>query len=231
MAFVGSNQNPWVKAFMVEVTSLGTGLVVLVLVVVTGLFLWLNKHKHSAILLAIATAGGLVLNNLMKMGFDRERPKIFDWGVHAMSSSFPSGHAMSAAVVYSTVAYLAARLQRDHLTRVLTMSIAMVVIVMICASRVYLGVHYPSDVLAGAVIGLAWAAFCMATLEATQLYARRNAPQMLKSEAPAAEPPPEGAAPIAAGIAAGVNEAKAEAKAEAVAEGKADGPGDDRRSA
>ena len=102
-----------------------------------------------------------------------------------MSWSFPSGHAMSAAVVYGTVAYLAARLQRRQLHRVLTMSAAAVIILLIAASRVYLGVHYPSDVLAGVIIGVAWAAFCMAVLEAIQLYGRRRAPRILTHEEPA----------------------------------------------
>jgi undecaprenyl-diphosphatase len=92
---------------------------------------------------------------------------------------------MSATIVYSTVAYLAARLQRRHASRVAIMMLAALIIVLICGSRLYLGVHYPSDVLAGIVIGLAWAGFCMATLEAAQLYARRNAPRMLSEEKPA----------------------------------------------
>jgi undecaprenyl-diphosphatase len=210
MAAVGANQNPYVKAFMLEVTALGTGTVVLTMVFIAGVFLWLNHHKHSAILLGIATAGGLVLNNLLKFGFSRERPQIFEWGTHAMSSSFPSGHAMSSAIVYGTVAYLAARLQREHAARIATLVMAFILILLISASRVYLGVHYPSDVIAGVVIGLGWAGFCMATLEATQLYARWNAPEMLKAEHPAGAPAPEAAAkaanPIAAGVEAGVEE-------------------------
>jgi undecaprenyl-diphosphatase len=189
MRFVGSNQNPMVRNIMVEVTTLGTGSVVAMLVLVSGLFLWLNHHRHSAALLAVATIGGIALNNLLKLGFDRARPQIFEWGTHAMSSSFPSGHAMSSAIVYSTVAYLAARLQRDHASRILTMSFAALMIFSISASRIYLGVHYPSDVLAGVIIGLAWAAFCMAVLEATQLYAKRNAPELLTDERPAAAGP------------------------------------------
>ena len=77
---------------------------------------------------------------------------------------------MSAAIVYSTVAYLAARLHRRKWARWLIMIAALILIVLISASRLYLGVHYPSDVIAGAAIGLAWAGFCMATLEAIQKF-------------------------------------------------------------
>lgn len=190
MTFIAGNQSPAVKAAMLEITMLGTGTVVMTMVLIAAAFLWLNQHKHSAILLGVATFGGVLLNNLLKVGFDRPRPQIFEWGTHAMSSSFPSGHAMSSAIVYSTVAYLVARLQRRHLTRVLTMTMAAILIVLICASRLYLGVHYPSDVIAGVTIGLAWAGFCMATLEAIQLYARRNEPKMLEQEKPAPAAPP-----------------------------------------
>ena len=186
MHWMAAHQHPAVQRAMLEVTALGTGTVVGMIVFVAGLFLWLNQHKHSAILLGAATIGGLVLNNLLKIGFNRPRPQVFEWGQHAVSSSFPSGHAMSSVIVYATVAYLAARLQQSLASRILTMSFAAVMIVSICASRMYLGVHYPSDVLAGVIIGLAWASFCMAVLEAAQIYARRNAPQMLADEKPAA---------------------------------------------
>jgi undecaprenyl-diphosphatase len=176
---------------MLEVTALGTGTVVAMIVFITALFLWLNQHKHSAGLLLVATFGGIILDNLLKIGFNRPRPHIFQWGTYAASSSFPSGHAMSSVIVYGTVAYLAARLQRNARSRWLTLTFAAVIILWICASRMYLGVHYPSDILAGLIIGLAWAGFCMATLEAIQLYAKRNAPQLLKDEAPA----PQGASP------------------------------------
>jgi undecaprenyl-diphosphatase len=186
MSWIAAHQNPVMQQIMLEFTALGTGTVVAVIVIVSSTFLWLNKHKHSALLLIIATFGGIVLNGLLKLGFDRPRPQIFKWGTYAMSSSFPSGHAMSAVIVYGTVAYLAARLQRRAASRVLTLVFAALIIALICASRMYLGVHYPSDIAAGLVIGLAWAGFCMAVLEAAQLYAKRNAPQMLEAEQPAA---------------------------------------------
>ena len=186
MRWIGQHQYPALQSVMLEITALGTGTVVAMIVFVAGMFLWLNKHKHSAVLLIVATLGGMVLDTLLKIGFNRPRPQIFTWGTHAASSSFPSGHAMSSIIVYGTVAYLAARLQQNTASRVATMSLAGAIIVAIGASRLYLGVHYPSDVLAGLIIGLAWAGFCMAVLEAAQLYAKRNAPQMLEDERPAA---------------------------------------------
>src|SRR5256885_7977591 len=182
LQWLGGRRAPTLDAVMLEITSLGTTSVVTMVVGVAALFLWLNKHKHSAILLLVATFGGIVLNNLLKAGFSRPRPEVIPWATTAAFYSFPSGHAMSSTIVYSTVAYLAARLQRRHASRVAIMVLATLIILLICGSRLYLGVHYPSDVAAGIIIGLAWAGFCMATLEALQLYARRNAPQMLREE-------------------------------------------------
>ena len=184
LRWLGAHREPWLTNAMVEITSLGTGVVVMMTVVISALFLYVSNHKYSALLLLIATAGGLVLNMLLKLGFGRPRPQLMEWGTHAASSSFPSGHAMNSVIVYGTVAYLVARLQARHRVRVYTLFVAAVIILLVCVSRLYLGVHYPSDVLAGLIVGLAWAAFCMATLEAIQLYAKRNAPQLAKNETP-----------------------------------------------
>lgn len=188
LTWMGAHRSPLVDAAMVEVTALGTGVVVLTVVGIAALFLSLTRHRYSAFLLLVATGGGLLLNTVLKLFFDRPRPQVFEWGTHAVSSSFPSGHAMSATIVYSTVAYLASRLYRRNWPRWVTMFIALFMIAMICASRMYLGVHYPSDVLAGAMIGLGWAAFCMATLEAIQRVSQRSAPEIQKDEEPAPEP-------------------------------------------
>jgi undecaprenyl-diphosphatase len=196
LGWLGQNRHEAFERLMVEVTMLGTGIVVLVMVGVAAMFLWLSRHRYSAILLLVATAGGIVLNNILKLSFARPRPQVFEWGTHALSSSFPSGHSMSAAIVYGTVAYLAARLQRRRWTRALTMLVALGLILLIGFSRLYLGVHYPSDVAAGLVIGLAWAGFCMATLEIVQRYAERGSPQVVKDELPApkADAPADAAA-------------------------------------
>jgi undecaprenyl-diphosphatase len=185
LQWLAAQHRPWLTTVMTEVTPLGTGIVVLTIVGVTTAFLWHTEHKHSARLLLAATAGNIVLNNVLKFYFNRARPSVFAWQTHAASSSFPSGHAMSATVVYGTVAYLLARLQKHVWSRTLTLAAAILMIALVCMTRLYLGVHYPSDVLAGIIVGLAWAGFCMATLEASLVLARRRAPASVIEEAPA----------------------------------------------
>lgn len=184
LRYIETHHSPLLDKAMIEITFLGTGLIVVTIVLVSGMFLWLTKHKHSAVLLIVATTGGILLNGLLKASFDRPRPQVFEWGQHTVSSSFPSGHAMSAATVYMTVAYLAARLQRRRISRVLTLIAATIIVVLIGVSRLYLGVHYPTDVAAGVIIGIAWAALCMAMLEVTLLYGRRRSATMRAAEAP-----------------------------------------------
>ena len=189
LTWIHGHQTPGLTTFMREITYLGTGSVVIVVVGVAALFLWHTEHKHSARLLLASTIGGIILNNALKLLFHRDRPSLFEWGTSVASSSFPSGHAMSATVVYGTVAYLVARLQKHRWARVLTLLTAFTLIIMICFTRLYLGVHYPSDVVGGIVVGLAWAGFCMATLEASLVLGRRRAPGAVVGERPAPTEP------------------------------------------
>ena len=182
LRWLGAHQSKALTYAAGELTYLGTGIVVLTVVIVAALLLWNTEHKHSARLLLAAVAGNIVLNNVLKLLFDRPRPDVFVWQTTALSSSFPSGHAMSATVCYGTVAYLAARLQKHHWARALTLGAAALLILLICVTRMYLGVHYPSDVIAGMLVGLAWAGFCMATLEASLVLARRRAPSTVVEE-------------------------------------------------
>src|SRR6476469_110606 len=176
LQWLHGHSTPLLTQIATELTYLGTGTVVLMIVAVAALFLWHTEHKHSARLLLAAVAGNILLNGVLKLVYHRARPSVFEWQTTAVSSSFPSGHAMSATVVYGTVAYLLMRLQKHHWSRVLTLFGAVIIILLICLTRLYLGVHYPSDVLGGVIVGLAWASFCMATLEAYIHVARRRAP-------------------------------------------------------
>ena len=190
LQWIGAHQTPLMQKVMFEITLLGTGIVLVMTVCVAGLFLWISNHRFSALLLLLATCGGIVINTLLKHTFDRPRPQIFEWGATVLTSSFPSGHAMSATITYGTIAYLAARLQAGRVARWITYIAAGLLIILICTSRLYLGVHYPSDVVAGSLMGIAWTGFCMATLEAIQVFGQRYRPQILEHEepAPAAEP-------------------------------------------
>ena len=182
LEWLHGHQSKTLTAVMVEMTYLGTGTVVLVVVGVAALFLWHTEHKHSARLLLAATIGNILLNGALKLVYHRPRPSVFAWQTTAVSSSFPSGHAMSATVVYGTVAYLLMRLQKHYWAKMLTLAGAILLILLICLTRLYLGVHYPSDVLGGIIVGLAWASFCMATLEASLVLARRRAPREVVEE-------------------------------------------------
>jgi undecaprenyl-diphosphatase len=182
LEWMRQHHSPLLTQIATELTYLGTGSVVFMIVAVAALFLWHTEHKHSARLLLAAVAGNIILNGMLKLAFHRPRPDVFEWQTTAVSSSFPSGHAMSATVCYGTVAYLVMRLQKHHWSRVLTGTGAAVLILLICATRLYLGVHYPSDVIAGILVGLAWAGFCMATLEASLVIARRRAPRAVVEE-------------------------------------------------
>ena len=196
--WMGAHHSRGLDAVMLEVTALGTGTVVMMVVAVAALFLVLTQHRYSAILLLASTFGGIVLNGVLKLGFNRPRPSIFVPAVQTVSSSFPSGHAMSAAIVYSTVAYLAARLHKRAWARWLVMTVAAILVALISFSRMYLGVHYPSDVLAGVVIGLAWAGFCMASLEAIQKF-RPFLPHPGAGDRGEAPPVPASSPPVPAG--------------------------------
>jgi undecaprenyl-diphosphatase len=168
--------------WLIEITALGTGLVVFFVAGIAALFLVLTSHRYSALLLGVATVGELLLNTVLKTFYHRPRPSAVEPLATAFSSSFPSGHAMSAIVVYGTIAYLIARLVHHRWERMLTCGLAALVILLISLSRVYLGVHYPSDVLAGAVVGLGWATFCMAGLAAVRVFAEGLSPSEFKHE-------------------------------------------------
>lgn len=184
LRWIGGRQDPALGRVALEVTTLANGSTIFMVVAVAALFLWLTRHRWSAALLLATTGTEMMINSLLKSYFDRPRPQIFTWGDQVLTPSFPSGHSMSAAAVYFTVAYLAARLQRRRWVRIATLLAVMVLVLAIGASRMYLGVHYPSDVAAGMTMGLAWAAFCMAALEAMQRLAMRRAPEVLAEEAP-----------------------------------------------
>ena len=109
---------------------------------------------------AIAVSGGQAFSMLAKHGFDRPRPDLVPHGMQVYTTSFPSGHSMMAAVTYLTLATLVARVQPTRALKIYVLTLAVLVTVAVGVSRVYLGVHWPTDVLAGWAAGAAWALGC-----------------------------------------------------------------------
>ena len=151
---------PWLREAARDVTSLG-GIVVLgfILFAVAG-YLFLARKRAAAWLMLGTVLGGVTLNTLLKLAFARPRPDFVTPAVQVFTPSFPSGHAALSAITYLTLGALLARTQSSFRLRVYFMSVATVLTVLVGLSRVYLGVHYPSDVLAGWCIGAAWALAC-----------------------------------------------------------------------
>ncbi|HEX6007830.1 MAG TPA: phosphatase PAP2 family protein [Burkholderiales bacterium] len=176
-----STRAPWLDRIMLELTTLGSGVVLILLVLITSVVLWQTQHKWSVFLLLLGTIGGKLLNTALKLAYNRPRPTIVEAVTDAYSPSFPSGHAMSAMVVYSCVAYLVGRLEPARGLRYTVWIFAALLILAIGISRMYLGVHYPSDVLAGFAGGLAWLGFVIAGMQALQHFARRR-PETLREE-------------------------------------------------
>lgn len=150
----------WVTEFMTDITSLGGGTVLALITIFVSIFLILQKRYDTLWLLLAATAGGALLSLGLKEIYGRERPNLIFRLVTVSSLSFPSGHSMMSAVFYLTQAAIISRFQRSWKIRIYIIGVALFLTIIIGFSRVYLGVHYPTDVIGGWTIGLAWASLC-----------------------------------------------------------------------
>jgi undecaprenyl-diphosphatase len=150
----------WVKEMLRDFTALGGVGVLGLLTLVSVGYLWLQGLHRIAGFVLFAIGGGLLLSLALKSGFDRPRPELVSHGAMVYTSSFPSGHSMLSAVVYLTGGALLAVVHRARRVRIFLISCAVLTSLLVGVSRVYLGVHWPSDVLAGWAAGAAWAAGC-----------------------------------------------------------------------
>ena len=150
----------WLEYAALDVTALGSATVLgLVVFAVIG-YLLLQGLPRMALFVLIASMGGSILNGYLKTLFGRARPDVVPHLREVMSLSFPSGHAMTSAAVYLTLGALLMRVSSRRVTRWYCMGVAAMATILVGLSRVYLGVHYPTDVLAGWMIGLSWALLC-----------------------------------------------------------------------
>jgi undecaprenyl-diphosphatase len=143
-----------------DLTALGGVTDLTLLTVVTVGFLFMARKRSAAVFLLVAIIGGTVLSFLLKDVFERPRPVVVPHLMEEHSSSFPSGHSMMSAVVYLTLGALLDRFVEGRRLKLYCLVVAMLLTMLVGCSRVFLGVHYPTDVLGGWTAGLTWAVLC-----------------------------------------------------------------------
>lgn len=164
----------WFEELARDVTALGgMGFLTILTLAAVG-FLVLQRNGRLALYLAIAVSSGAALSTLFKSVFDRPRPDLVPHGQHVYTASFPSGHSMMAAVTLFTVAALLASAQPNLRLRAYLLGLATLLSIAVGLSRVYLGVHWPTDVLAGWTAGTAWALLCWSVVQILRRRRRRR---------------------------------------------------------
>lgn len=182
LVWLSTHASDRLDGYALELTSLGGGLVVLTITIVVATLLASLERKWYALLVCVSVGGGWIIGPVLKSLFDRARPDVVEWRIpHAGHSSFPSGHSTMGMVLFITLAYVIHRIAGRAWVSVLSIGVGAVIVLAIGLTRVYLGVHYPSDVLAGYAVGFAWAMFCAAGIELLRS-------ERLKTETSAAPP-------------------------------------------
>lgn len=151
------------------VTSLGGELFIGTSILLTIFFLYLKNHKKDMLLFSFILFFGIGLNFLLKEVFQRPRPEFFPL-IHEATYSFPSGHAMNSFIFYTCLSFFIFRKMRNNQLKIILMCLSALLIFFVGISRIYLGVHYPSDVVGGYIAGLSW--FVVVLLFEKTLYFR-----------------------------------------------------------
>lgn len=159
---------PWMEEVMRDFTALGSiGVLALWTLAVLG-YLLLQRQNRIALLVFVAVVGGQLLSTFLKLGFDRPRPDLVPHGAEVYTASFPSGHSMLSAVVYLTLGALLMRVQPKRRLKAYILVLMIGLTLVVGVSRVYLGVHWPTDVLAGWAAGATWALLCWLVMRRLQ---------------------------------------------------------------
>jgi undecaprenyl-diphosphatase len=147
----------WVTDAMKDITSLGSATVIILFTIIVAGYLFLQKKYYWLWIVLIATFGGALMVAGLKEFIGRTRPTVVTHLLEENSLSFPSGHSMMSAIVYLTQATLLTRIEENRKVKIYIISVALLLTFLIGLSRVYIGVHYPTDVVAGWVAGISWA--------------------------------------------------------------------------
>lgn len=147
----------WFEEMARDITALGSTTVLVLLVAGVSIFLLLEKKRRSAAFLALAAATGGLASHTLKSFFERPRPDLVAHKTEVITLSFPSGHSMLSAVVFLTIGTIVAQSRRAPSSKTFVIATAIVLTLLVGCSRTYLGVHWPSDVIAGWSAGSIWA--------------------------------------------------------------------------
>lgn len=155
----------WFEETARDITGLG-GIAILTLVTLFAAgFLAMQRKHHTAIYLLLATGSGMLMSTVLKIVFARPRPDLVPHATTVYTNSFPSGHSMMSAVTFLTIGALLAGAQTGLRLKAYLLGVAALLTLLVGVSRVYLGVHWPTDVLAGWTAGAAWALLCWVVAE------------------------------------------------------------------
>lgn len=149
----------WVHEMVRDITALGSFSLLGLIVLGVCVYLILVRKRSAALLVIVSVLGGTILSTVLKMTYNRPRPE-FEAMSTQFTASFPSGHAMLSAVTFLTVGALLARLAPSRALQIFSIVMAILLTLLVGVSRIYMGVHFPSDVLAGWCLGAAWALLC-----------------------------------------------------------------------
>ena len=176
----GDADNPlgpaWLEEAMRDITSLGSTIVLVLITAAAVVYLGLIRRWAEGLFVLVAVGGGQILSSLLKLGIERPRPELVSHLAQVHTMSFPSGHAMLSAVTYLTLGSLLARIAPGRAAKIYVLAVAVLATLLVGTSRVYLGVHWPSDVLAGWCAGFAWALLCRLAARGVLGRRRRSRP-------------------------------------------------------
>ncbi len=150
----------WLQIMFRDITPLGGYAVVMLISLAVIGYLLMDGKRAAALWVLVSVGGGAVLSNLLKLAIERPRPDLVARLVEVNTTSFPSGHATLAAVTYLTLGALLSRVEARRRAKIYVLTVAVGLTFLIGVSRIYLGVHWPTDVLAGWCVGAAWAMLC-----------------------------------------------------------------------
>jgi len=150
----------WIEGALFDLTALGGPTVLGLIVIAIVGFLALQRRYRTAVFILITSSTGVIVGYAMKAALMRARPTVVPQLRPVADTSFPSGHAMQSAIVFLTLGALLMRIAEGRLTKLYCFSMALLLTFLVGVSRVYLGVHYPTDVLGGWIVGMLWASIC-----------------------------------------------------------------------